>query len=152
MNRSDAALNAAEDVAADGVESAQVNKQTTETLMAGERIMEALDIADADKQSQSEYNDLISKLGPAEATTVSPPERNPVLTAYDVDGPTYVLQVVQRVHSTALHDALLVLPFAKVVSLMRYMDDWAMKVTLTHFPGGENAAEGNMSFRTSTRR
>ncbi|KAG8845693.1 hypothetical protein FRB96_002287 [Tulasnella sp. 330] len=129
MNRSDAPFNNGEDgVAADGgAEAGIVNKQTTETLMAGERIMEALDIADADRQAQREYEELVAKLPPTEAATVPPPTRNGVLTAYGIDGAAYVLMVVQKIHSTALQDALLVLPFSKVVSLMRYLDEWAIK-------------------------
>lgn len=132
MNRSDAPLNNGEDgVAADGgAEAGSVNKQTTETLMAGERIMEALDIADADRQAQHEYDEMVAKLPPTEAATVPPPTRDGVLTAYDIDGAAYVLMVVQKIHSTALQDALLVLPFSKVVSLMRYLDEWAIRVCI----------------------
>lgn len=102
--------------------------------MAGERIMEALDIADEDRDAQSQYDEMVSKLQPAEAKTIPPPSKNGVLTAYDVDGPAYVLMVVQKIHSTALHDALLVLPFSKVISLMRYLDEWAMRVSPSTHP------------------
>ncbi|KAG9034074.1 hypothetical protein FRB95_013843 [Tulasnella sp. JGI-2019a] len=128
MNRSDGPLNPGEDgVDKGGAEAAAVTKQTTETLMAGERIMEALDIADADRQAQREYEELVAKLPPAEASSVPPPTKNGILMAYDIDGAAYVLMVVQKIHSTALQDALLVLPFSKVISLMRYLDEWAIK-------------------------
>jgi len=126
MNRVDNSLDA-EESKAGGAEAVTVHKQTMETLMAGERIMEAIDIADEYRQAQREYEELIGKLSSAEAATVSPPQKHPVLTAYDVDGPTYVLSVVEKIQSTALHDALLVLPFSKVVSLMRCLDEWAVK-------------------------
>jgi U3 small nucleolar RNA-associated protein 12 len=59
---------------------------------------------------------------------VQPPARNPVLAVYDLEPEAYVLQVVEKVQSTALHDALLVLPFGKIVSLMMYLNIWAQKV------------------------
>lgn len=87
-----------------------VEKQTTETLMAGERIVEALDLADAERAQPAD--------GP----------RNPILTALDQGPEEYVLQVVEKVSSAALHDALLVLPFGKVLSMMVYLDEWAQRV------------------------
>lgn len=111
-----------------GGESSAVTKQTSGTLMAGEKIMEALDIADADRKVIQDYSDMVSKLPPSEGTNVLPPTRNAVLAAYDLDGPGYVLKVVQAVPSTALHDALLVLTFSKVVSFMHYLKEWAIKV------------------------
>ncbi|KIO30256.1 hypothetical protein M407DRAFT_225108 [Tulasnella calospora MUT 4182] len=108
-------------------ESTTVNKQTTDTLMAGEKIMEALEIADADWKIMQEYENIIAKVPPEEVDKVPLPTRHAILTAYDLDGPGYVLKVVQAVQSTALHDALLVLPFSKVVSLMTYLNEWAIK-------------------------
>lgn len=109
-------------------ESTAVNKQTTDTLMAGEKIMEALEIGDADRKTMQDYEDIIAKVPPSEVDKVPLPARHAVLTAYDLDGPAYVLKVVQAIQSTALHDALLVLPFSKVVSLMTYLNEWAIKV------------------------
>ncbi|KAG8912036.1 hypothetical protein FRC01_005336 [Tulasnella sp. 417] len=108
-------------------ESTTVNKQTADTLMAGEKIMEALEIADADMKVMQEYENIVAKVPPAEADKVPLPTRHAILTAYDLDGPAYVLKVVQAIQSTALHDALLVLPFSKVVSLMTYLNEWAIK-------------------------
>ncbi|RPD67061.1 WD40 repeat-like protein [Lentinus tigrinus ALCF2SS1-7] len=106
-------------------ETTGVSKQTTETLMAGERIMEALELADNEIEAFREYEEAKRKGGLA--ATVAPPPRNPVLAAYDVEPEEYVLKVVQRVPGTALYDALLVLPFGKVVSLMRYLNIWAQR-------------------------
>lgn len=128
MNRPDGTRDPGEDGVDQGPETGAVTKQTTETLMAGERIMEALDIADEDRKSQAEYEEMTSKLSPEQASSIPSPARNGILTAYDVDGPAYVLMVVEKIHNTALQDALLVLPFSKVVSLMRYLDEWAMRV------------------------
>ena len=104
------------------------SKQTTETLMAGERIMEALDLADAEIATFREYEEAKSKGGLSEQ--VAPPPRNQVLAAYDMSPEEYVLRVVEKVSGTALYDALLVLPFGKVVSLMQYLNYWAQQVRL----------------------
>ena len=93
-----------------------MSKQTTETLMAGERIMEALELADAEREAQRAYE--AARAGGGLAADVAPPPRHPVLAAHDVEPERYVLRVVERVPGTALYDALLVLPFGKVVSLM----------------------------------
>lgn len=92
-----------------------VEKQTTETLMAGERIVEALDLADAERAQPADM------------------PRNPVLAALDQGPEEYVLQVVEKVSSAALHDALLVLPFGKVLSMMVYLDEWAQRVSIYFF-------------------
>ncbi len=105
-----------------------VTKQTTETLMAGERIMEALDLADKERATFEEYRETMARLSKNDALRLQPPPRNPVLAAYDLEPETYVLKVVEKVPSTALQDALLVLPFGKVVSLMVYLDVWVEKV------------------------
>lgn len=127
MNRTDGKPGGEQD---DEAEATAVAKQTSDTLMAGEKIMEALDIADSDRLIMLDYEQTISKLSPAEAANVPRPATHSVLAAYDLDGPAYVLSVVQKIQSTALHDALLVLPFSKVVSLMHYLNEWAIKVCI----------------------
>jgi U3 small nucleolar RNA-associated protein 12 len=110
-----------------------VSKQTTDTMMAGERIIEALDLADNERVAFKEYEDAMSRLSPDDGLRLQPPPRNPVLAAYDMEPEEYVLNVVERVQSTALHDALLVLPFSKVVSLMVYLNIWAQRVRCARF-------------------
>lgn len=109
-------------------EATAVSKQTAETLMAGERIMEALDVADAEIAAFREYEEAKTKGGLSEE--VAPPARNQVLAAYDLTPEEYVLRVVEKVTGTALYDALLVLPFGKVVSLMQYLNCWAQQVSM----------------------
>lgn len=110
-----------------GVEATSVHKQTTETLMAGEKIMEALELADGEIETFREYEEAKAKGGLSEQ--IAPPPRNQVLAAYDMGPEEYVLYVVQRIPGTALWDALLVLPFGKVVSLMGYLNYWAQRVS-----------------------
>lgn len=131
LNRTDAPIGSGEGGAGDAqaqAEATGVTKQTTETLMAGERIMEAIDLADSERAAFREYEEERSRLSSADALKLQPPPRNPVLAAYDLEPEAYVLRVVERVHSTALQDALLVLPFGKVVSLMGYLNLWAQRV------------------------
>ena len=97
--------------------------------MAGERIMEALDLADAERTAFQEYEEKVTQAGSLEAAGMQPPPRNPILAAYDLEPEAYVLRVVEKISSAALHDALLVLPFGKVISLMRCLDLWAQKVS-----------------------
>ncbi|EPQ59303.1 WD40 repeat-like protein [Gloeophyllum trabeum ATCC 11539] len=130
MNREDGPIGSG---AADGgeaptqAEATAVLKQTTETLMAGERIIEALDLADAERAAFREYEEAKASLSPEEAEKLPPPARNAVLAAYDVTPEAWVLRVVDKIPNTALQDALLVLPFGKVVSLMNYLNMWAQK-------------------------
>ncbi|KJA29958.1 hypothetical protein HYPSUDRAFT_31997 [Hypholoma sublateritium FD-334 SS-4] len=108
-------------------EVAAVTKQTSETLMAGERIMEALDLADTEREGMREYTEVMARLSDDDAMRMQPPARNPVLAAYDLEPEAWVLRVVEKTPSTSLQDALLVLPFGKVVSLMVYLNIWAQK-------------------------
>lgn len=109
-------------------EVAAVTKQTTETLMAGERIIEALDLADNEMATLRDFEDQKARVGTLEAAGLQPPPRNPILAALDLDPDGYVLRVVEKIPRTALYDALLVLPFGKMLSLMQYLDMWAKKV------------------------
>lgn len=132
MNREDAPIGSGAEggpVQAEGAEATGVTKQTTETLMAGERIMEAIDLADEEIATFREYEEAKTKGGLS--AQVEPPPRNQVLAAYDLEPEEYVLRVVERVSGAALYDALLVLPFGKVVSLMQYLNHWAQKVRLS---------------------
>lgn len=109
-------------------EVAAVTKQTMETLMAGERIIEALDLADNERAALRDFEDQKAQVGTLEAAGLQPPPRNPILAALNLDPDSYVLRVVEKIPRTALYDALLVLPFGKVLSLMEYLDMWAKKV------------------------
>ena len=97
--------------------------------MAGERIMEALDLADKELEVFRDYEETMSRMSASDAMRLQPPPRNPILAAYDLKPEAYVLMVVEKVQSTALQDALLVLPFGQVISLMAYLNIWAQKVS-----------------------
>jgi len=135
LNRVDATIGSGvEDRPMNGTletELATVTKQTSETLMAGERIMEALDLADRERETFREYEESMARFSENDAMKLQPPPRNPILAAYGLEPEAWVLRVVEKVPSTSLHDALLVLPFGNVVSLMVYLNIWAQKANFS---------------------
>lgn len=132
LNRPDGMIGQGENTVGEhSAEVAAVTKQTTETLMAGERIMEALELADNERVALQDFEEQKARVGTLETAGLQPPPRNPILAALDLDPDGYVLRVVEKIPRTALYDALLVLPFGKVLSLMQYLDIWAKKVCLS---------------------
>ncbi|GAO19128.1 uncharacterized protein UV8b_02039 [Ustilaginoidea virens] len=103
-------------------EVAAATKQTTETVMAGERIQEALEMGMADLNLMKEYEE--AKLS---SPSAPPPQRNPVFLALGVTAEAHVMSVLQRIKASALHDALLVLPFATVPVLFTFLNIFAMR-------------------------
>ena len=102
-------------------EVATAGKQTVETLMAGERIAEALDIGMADLEIMREW-----QAAKATQPNLALPARNPIFMAFgNISAEVHVLSVVQKIKAAALQDALLVLPFDKVNSLFTFLRFWA---------------------------
>lgn len=96
-------------------------KQTVETLMAGEKIAEALDLGMEDLELMKEYQ---------KAKSVNPkaamPSRNPVFLANNsISASAYVLKTFQRIPSASLQDALLVLSFSQLPALFTFLALWA---------------------------
>jgi len=98
-------------------------KQTVETLMAGERIEEALELGTADLNAVREWEEA-KRTNP----NVAPSQRNPIFLALgNISAETYVMNVLQRIKAAALHDALLVLPFASVPMLFTFLNIFAQR-------------------------
>ncbi|RDA92835.1 hypothetical protein CP533_2866 [Ophiocordyceps camponoti-saundersi (nom. inval.)] len=118
------------DMEGDSGELGAASKQTTETLMAGERIQEALEMGMADLNLLREYEE--AKVSDAKAP---PPQRNAVFVALgNITAEEHVMSVLQRIKASALHDALLVLPFATVPILFTFLEIFArrsMNMSLT---------------------
>ena len=111
-------------------ESTEVSKSTTETLMAGERIMEALEISEVDRAAKKAYEEETKRLPEELAKRVPPPSRNPIFSMYNnCQAEEYVLKVVRSIPAAGLQDALLVLPFGKVIQLIEHLDYWAQRVS-----------------------
>lgn len=104
------------DAAEDAVDA--VSRQTTETLKAGEKLMEALDIGCEDLDATEAYEQQ-RKTGHAVR-----PTPHAILMAYGVSGPEHVLTTLLKIRSAQLEDALLVLPFSYTVKLMRMIQVW----------------------------
>ena len=110
-----------EETADEKPEVAAAGKQTVETLMAGEKIAEALEIGVEDLQIMGKY--LETK---ARQPNLAIPARNPIYLAYNnISAEAHLLNVVQRIQAAALQDALLVLPFDKVGPLFIFLRIWA---------------------------
>ncbi|KAG5990960.1 hypothetical protein E4U52_004103 [Claviceps spartinae] len=104
-------------------EVAAASKQTTETLMAGERIQEALEMGMADLNLMKEYEE--ARLSNPNAPLS---QRNPVFLALgNITAEAHVMSVLQRIKAAALHDALLVLPFATVPILFTFLNIFALR-------------------------
>ncbi|KAL2024164.1 hypothetical protein VTK56DRAFT_9320 [Thermocarpiscus australiensis] len=104
-------------------EVAAATKQTVETLMAGERIAEALELGMADLNAMREWEEA-KRLNP----NVAPPQRNPIFVALgNISAEAYVLNTLQKIKAAALHDALLVLPFASVPMLFTFLNLFALR-------------------------
>ena len=107
----------------EGMEVTQAGKQTIETLNAGEKIVEALELGREDRALVEEYEQQL-KSRPKTAY----PTRNPIFVALGVSAEKYVLNTVERVKPANLQDALLVLPFEHVEILIGFITVWAAKV------------------------
>ena len=107
-------------------EAGAVTKQTADTLMAGERIVEAIEIADLERRTWRAYDEECASSPHPEK--IPSPARHPILAALDISAEKYVLNTVEKVRSAELFDALLVLPFDKVASLIDYLNEWALRV------------------------
>lgn len=108
-----------------------VQKTTTETLMAGEKILEAIDLADSERETIRQWEEDKAKLPADQAQHLPRPPRHPELVARgDVEPDALVLKTLKSVPAAQMEDALLVLPFKAVCSLLVYLDEWARTVCL----------------------
>lgn len=104
-------------------EFGSATKQTIETLMAGEKVAEALEIGMADHELMQQW--AIEK--EANPNTAQPP-RNPIFMAYgNISAEQHVMSILQRIKAAALHDALLVLPFSTIPMLFTFIQLFASK-------------------------
>ncbi|KAF9435125.1 hypothetical protein BGZ76_006854 [Entomortierella beljakovae] len=101
-----------------GDELASAGKQTMDTLKAGERIMEALELADQEINAWKEYNAGIAR----GERGLSKPQRSPLLISMRQTPEQHVWYALERIRPSELDEALLVLPFATVTSLLNWLD------------------------------
>jgi U3 small nucleolar RNA-associated protein 12 len=104
-------------------EAGPASKQTTQTLMAGEKIAEALEVGLEDLKTMQEY-EATKRANPA--AKVALPQRNPIFLANNnISASTYVLQTFQKIPAASLQDALLVLSFSQIPALFTFLGLWA---------------------------
>jgi U3 small nucleolar RNA-associated protein 12 len=104
-------------------EVAAATKQTVETLKAGERIAEALELGMADLNVLREWEEA-KRANPS----IASPQRNPIFVALgNISAEAYVLNTLQRIKAASLHDALLVLPFSSVPMLFTFLNLFSLR-------------------------
>ncbi|XP_046574753.1 LOW QUALITY PROTEIN: WD repeat-containing protein 3-like [Haliotis rubra] len=100
-------------------EVALAGKKTAETVKAAERLMEAIEVYKEESANIQLHKDECRKTG----KELAPPQLNPLIMAYGVTSPTrYLLEVIKRIKSSELEEALLVLPFNYVMDLLKVLD------------------------------
>lgn len=120
----------------DDDEAEAVSKATSESMMAGEKIMEAIELADAERETLKTYEEEMERLGPEKGAALPKPTRSAELQARgDLSGEEYVWKTIKSVPAAGMEDALLVLPFRQVISLLVYLDQWARNVSGRLFHG-----------------
>ncbi len=116
-------LEQADATSEDGQETSPAGKQTIETLMAGEKITEALEKGMEDLEIMAEYYEAKAK-----QPNLAPPSRDPIYLAHaNISAEGYLLATVQKIKAAALQDALLVLHFDKVPPLFTFLGIWAQR-------------------------
>ncbi|KAK3716673.1 beta transducin [Vermiconidia calcicola] len=108
-----------EELEGQGEEVGVATKQTISTLTHGEKIVEALELGIEDLRLMQAY-EREKETRPGQK--VAPPQRNPTFLALsNISAETYVLQTLSRIPSSALNDALLVIPFSTLPTLFTFL-------------------------------
>ncbi|BFZ53696.1 beta transducin [Savitreella phatthalungensis] len=112
----------ADDVVEAANASTAVSGHTTiESLTASEKIAESLDIGESDLLLMREYER--EKLA---RPALGQPQRHPILVALgNIASERHVLNTVRGVKASQIEAALLVLPFDRIITLLRFCDIWA---------------------------
>lgn len=118
----------------EGGDAEKVRKQTMETLKAGEKLMEAMDIGIADLRAVQEYELQLKQFESNKPGVSMPlkPTPNAVLLAYSITGQEHVLNTLLKIRSSHLEDALLVLPFSYTVNLLEFIAIWTNDQSLSN--------------------
>ncbi|AET39320.1 snoRNA-binding rRNA-processing protein DIP2 Ecym_4255 [Eremothecium cymbalariae DBVPG len=115
------ARNSEEDT--DVTEVTDVHKQTIESLKAGERLMEALDLGISELEAQEEYHrNLLLWNKNKSGDQPMKPQSNSILIAVNKLPEEYIMDTLVRIKPAQLEDALLVLPFSYVLKFLKFID------------------------------
>ncbi|KAJ3390991.1 hypothetical protein HDU84_006663 [Entophlyctis sp. JEL0112] len=117
-------------------EVGNATRKTIQTMLASEQILNALEIYEEEKEKSELDAAAIKKWeerkrAGEKVEKPKPEPRNPYIIAANLDGwpsEAYLLYVIEGVRSSDLEQALLVLPFLKLVALLKIVCVWIEKV------------------------
>lgn len=101
----------------------RAGKQTIETLKAGERLIEALEIGLKDLQLHRDHQELLKRT-PKDKPAPVLGTRDVRLQYLNMSAQAYVLKEASSIKPAELEDALLVLPFDKVIGMFEFIAEW----------------------------
>lgn len=102
---------------ADAAEAVKAGKKTLETVKAAERLMEAIEL----------YKEETEKMA-GDCSAKEAHSSHPVLVAYGNITPSrYVLDVLRKIRSSELDEALIVLPFSVATEMLKLLNHWLQR-------------------------
>ncbi|XP_065176545.1 WD repeat-containing protein 3-like [Sycon ciliatum] len=102
-------------------EAELAGRQTIDTIKGAERLIEAIEIAQAERAKLDAWAAQKEK----SSTDIARPEPHPMIIAYGLVTPErFVLDVFRKVRSSEAEEALLLLPFSYVVRFLKLLDFW----------------------------
>lgn len=112
-------------------EATGVNQQTLETLKAGEKLLEALEIGCKDIEEEEEYQSAYKKwLKTKTGEQPAKPTKDSLLQALNKTGSEYILETLLKIKPSQLEDGLLVLPFSFVLKFFRVIEKWTRSTSI----------------------
>ncbi|CCH44368.1 putative WD repeat-containing protein [Wickerhamomyces ciferrii] len=106
-------------------EATGVNQQTLETLKAGEKLLEALEIGYKDIEEEEKYQAEYKKwLKTKAGDQPIKPTKDALLQAMNKSGSDHILETLLKIRPSQLEDALLVLPFSFVLKFFKIIERW----------------------------
>lgn len=104
-------------------QATDVHKQTIESLKAGERVIEALDLGIAVIEENETYEKNLKDWQKKKSgEPPSKPQENAILVALKKAPEQYIMETLVKIRPSQLEDALLVLPFSYVLSFLKFID------------------------------
>lgn len=108
----------------DKIEASNPSKQSSETLIASEKITEALTLGMTDLAQQQAYTTQLAlhTTSPNTYPRPAPPSRHPIyLAAHSVSAQTYLSGLLSKLPPSHLQDTLLLLSFSQLPSLLIFL-------------------------------
>lgn len=114
-------------------EAVTVHNQTVESLKAGERLVEAIDLALPEMEARVKYENEL-KLWRKKKQGAEPvkPQENSLLLAINKTPEEYIMDALTRIKPSQLEDALLALPFSYVLKFLKFLDSVLSNKKLLH--------------------